>query len=494
MKNLYELVLSGSIHDLSKKWNGSGLNQLVLDLELQLDIGKGQVVSYFLPNCLEFVILFFLVAKKNATSNPLNPVYTKSEMEFYLSDVQSDIVVAPKSFQRLEDLVNVCSDLNITLYTMSLTNGIVSAQLYYSPLAGSSRIIGNPDIALFLHTSGTTGRPKLVPLSHSNILTTCENIANTLDLNGSDVTYLVMPLFHVHGLIGALLSSLYSHGMVVIPGKFAASSFWKNVVTFGITWYSAVPTIHQILLNHSFDGNSGKLRFIRSCSSSLAPVTLEKLQDRFKVPVVEAYAMTEASHQISSNLTNDVHPGSVGRGRGVEIGIFSVNDDSVLSNGSIGQVCIIGSNVISGYFNNDNANHESFFHDSSNKRWFKTGDLGMINDGGYLWLKGRIKEMINRGGEKISPLEIDARLLEHPNVIEAVSFGVANEIYGEEVEAAVVLNKEISQEDLLDFLEDKLAKFKIPKRIHITKSLPKTPTGKIQRRFVAKAFETKPKL
>ena len=500
MKNLYEILLNcGFVSDLRKQWSGIEIRHLIESLDQDLNISKGQIVSYFLPNSLEFVILFFLIAKKNAVSNPLNPVYTKPEMEFYLSDVKSDIVVAPKSFGRLLELDQVCCSLKIPLYILSLENGIFSVQLYNSLYAKNGRTIAidmELETALFLHTSGTTGRPKLVPLSHNSILTTCSNITNTYDLSGSDVSFLVMPLFHVHGLIGVLLSSLYSGGNVIIPGKFSATGFWKDFVNFGATWYSAVPTIHQILLNHSFDGNIGKLRFIRSCSSSLAPATLKKLQQKFKVAVIEAYAMTEASHQISSNLKNDVNPGSVGKGRGVQVKIFSIEDDSPLEFGSVGQVCIMGENVISGYFNNPKADLESFFNDLNGKKWFKTGDLGLIDSKGYLWLKGRIKEIINRGGEKISPIEIDSKLLEHPNVVEAVSFGVPNEIYEQEIEAAVVLNNsKITQDDLINFLVDKIAKFKIPKRIHISKSLPKTATGKIQRRFVAQFFiEQKSKL
>jgi acyl-CoA synthetase (AMP-forming)/AMP-acid ligase II len=489
MRNLYELVARCNyIHDLERAWTPIELDQLINELDLLLPISRGEIVSFFLPNSLEFVISFFLIAKKNAIANPLNPVYTKPEMEFYLSDVGADIVIVPQSFERMSQLKIICADLNIKMYTISLDDvGFTVKKHFY---ASSKRCIDQErgDIALFLHTSGTTGRPKLVPISHSNILRTCENITNTLDLQKYDVTYLVMPLFHVHGLIGALLSSLYSHGSVIIPPKFSASNFWNHFVKLNATWFTAVPTILQILLNHSFDGDIGQLRFIRSCSSSLAPVTLQKLQEKFKVAIVEAYAMTEAAHQISSNLRNDVNPGSVGKGRGVEIGIFSLEDDVPLPMNSIGQVCIRGSNVISGYFNNNSANLDSFFTDSSNARWFKTGDLGMIDSNGYLTLKGRLKEMINRAGEKISPLEIDSVLLQHPNVLEAVSFGVPSEVYSQEVEAAVVINKSISEDDLLNFLNGKLAKFKIPKRIYIAKSLPKTPTGKIQRRFVAQVF------
>ena len=497
MGNIYEILLNcGYIDDRSRKWSGQDIMNLVDCLSLELPIGSGQVVSFFFPNCLEFMILIFLTFKQNGIANPLNPMYCQSEMEFYLSDAKSDIVVVPTGFENLALLEEICSSYEITLYTICIQNSKPSVCLCGKKFP--RRVVESRDgnIALFLHTSGTTGRPKLVPLTHKSILQTCQNIKLTLDLTSSDVTFLVMPLFHVHGLIGALLSSLYSKGNVIIAGRFSASNFWKDFVKGNSTWFSAVPTIHQILLNHSFDGNIGKLRFIRSCSSSLASATLLKLQEKFKVPVIEAYAMTEASHQISSNLKNDIKPGSVGKGRGVEIMVFSLENNSVLGNGDVGQVCIRGENVISGYFNNHDANEESFFYDPfTNKKWFKTGDLGTLDSDGYLWLKGRLKEIINRGGEKISPLEIDSKLLEHSNVVEAVSFGVSHDIYGQEVEAAVVVNvPNISQEDLQAFLNDKLSNFKIPKRIFIVKSLPKTSTGKIQRRIVAQTFIQKSKI
>ncbi|KAJ1933890.1 Peroxisomal-coenzyme A synthetase, partial [Linderina pennispora] len=270
------------------------------------------------------------------------------------------------------------------------------------------------DVALLLHTSGTTGRPKAVPLTHANIARSMLNISNTYKLTSIDRSFIVMPLFHVHGLIGATLSTLYTGGSVVVPPRFSASHFWPEFIATKANWYSAVPTIHQILLRHELPSPMPQIRFIRSCSSALAPTVLHQLEEKLGAPVLEAYAMTEASHQMCSNpLPPAVHkPGSVGLPQGVELTIL--DDDG--NETKLGEVCIRGPNVTEGYLNNPEANAKSFTAES---HWFRTGDQGYIDEDGYVVLTGRIKELINRGGEKISPLELDAVLLKCPGVTEA---------------------------------------------------------------------------
>jgi acyl-CoA synthetase (AMP-forming)/AMP-acid ligase II len=277
---------------------------------------------------------------------------------------------------------------------------------------------------------------------------------------------------------------------VVVPGKFSPLSFWGVAQEVGATWYSAVPTIHQLLLARVKPGapkpaGAAKLRFIRSCSASLPPQVMHDLEAAFGAPVLEAYGMTEASHQMSSNpLPPAAHlAGSVGRG--TEVGITIRNGEGqVLPTGERGEVCIQGPNVITGYENNPEANATAFFEGG----WFRTGDQGFLDENGYLTLSGRLKEMINRGGEKISPREIDEVLLAHPAVAEAVCFGVAHPTWGEEVAAAVQLREPITEADLLAFCKERLADFKRPKKIHITDAIPRTATGKIQRRIVAQAY------
>jgi acyl-CoA synthetase (AMP-forming)/AMP-acid ligase II len=296
-----------------------------------------------------------------------------------------------------------------------------------------------------------------------------------------------MPLFHVHGLIGATLSSFWAGATVVVPSRFSAQSFWPTAKTHGVTWYSAVPTIHQILLTRADEDNAPRqcgFRFIRSCSSALAPATLAQLEERFGAPAIEAYAMTEASHQMCANpLPPRAHkPGSVGPGADVDVAIMD-EAGNLLPVGSQGEVVVRGPNVTAGYHKNPKANQECFTNG-----WFRTGDRGVLDAEGYVTLIGRIKELINRGGEKISPLEIDAALLTHPAVAEVAAFGVPDPKYGEEVQAAVALKTPATIEELQAHCRNQLADFKVPKVIHIVKELPRTATGKVQRRHVAAAF------
>jgi acyl-CoA synthetase (AMP-forming)/AMP-acid ligase II len=347
------------------------------------------------------------------------------------------------------------------------------------------------DAALFLHTSGTTSRPKGVPLTHGNLMASIRNIAAHYRLTPEDVGLVVMPLFHVHGLIGATLAPLHAGGTVVVPPRFSAGAFWPAVRTHRVNWYSAAPTIHQILLTRAdSDGAPAHpgFRFIRSCSAALAGVTLAGLEGRFDAPVLEAYAMTEAAHQMTSNPLppGARKPGTVGRGTNVEVGIMD-EAGNLLPVGSQGEVVVRGPNVTPGYHNNPTANAASFTNG-----WFRTGDRGVLDSDGYLTLIGRIKELINRGGEKISPLEVDAVLLAHPAVAEAATFGAPDAKYGEEVHAAVVLKGAATVEQLQVHCQERLASFKVPKVIYLAKEMPRTATGKIQRRHVAAAFLKNP--
>ena len=333
------------------------------------------------------------------------------------------------------------------------------------------------DIALVLHTSGTTGRPKAVPLTHRNLTRTMKNIVATYGLNKEDRSYLVMPLFHVHGLLAGFLAPLSSGGTVIVPLKFSASIFWHDFVQYKANWYTAVPTIHQILLQSTLPNPVPDIRFIRSCSSPLASNTFHALEKQFKAPVLEAYAMTEAAHQMTSNLLppGKRKPGSVGIGQGVQVKILDGKGDEV-SRGNEGEICIKGENVTKGYLNNEAANKSSF----TASGFFRTGDQGKLDEDGYVIITGRIKELINRGGEKISPVEVDDVLLDFPAISEAVSFAVPDEMYGQEVHATVVLKQGASakEQEIKNFVGQKLAKFKIPKKIYFTDSMPKTATGK----------------
>lgn len=355
-------------------------------------------------------------------------------------------------------------------------------------------------IALILHTSGTTGKPKAVPLSHINLCHGAWNVAQSYKLCSSDRGYLIQVLFHIHGIVAGLLAPLASGGSVVVPGKFDANVAWQQFVTTGCSWLSGTPSALQILLHAPNAGSDLRIRFLRSCSAPLLPSTFKELQRVFDCPVLEAYAMTENAHQMTTNLIGQAKPGYVGKPSGsVSLCIFG-DDPAVgpLAMDSQGEVCITGSSVMKGYLDNPEANAKAFFTDSSGVRWLRTGDIGVIDSqaGGYLRIVGRKSEIINRGGEKISPPEVDEAMIlcSAPHIREAACFAVPDEFFGQEVEAAVVLAKDAPQElhdeaTIQRLLEERLALFKIPKRIHFfDDKIPKGPTGKIQRAQLSKTL------
>jgi acyl-CoA synthetase (AMP-forming)/AMP-acid ligase II len=444
-------------------------------------------VSIVLGNGLEFVTTFLAACCARAIAAPLNPAYKADEFKFYMEDAGAQAAILPPGPHPAREAAN---ELHLAIWEASLdSGGGVRLERVSSGRGAASTAPGEPrpdDVALFLHTSGTTSRPKGVPLTHANLMASIRNIVATYALAPDDASLIVMPLFHVHGLLGATLSTLFSGGTAVVPATFSASKFWQQVADGRITWYSAVPTIHQILLSRAdADGapHSG-LRFIRSCSAALVPAVFSQLEERFGAPVLEAYGMTEAAHQMASNPQPPAKrkAGTVGMGTGVQIMILDDHGNR-MAQGHQGEVSIRGPNVMHGYRNNPEANAASF-----SSGYFRTGDQGCLDADGYLTLTGRLKELINRGGEKISPLEVDAVLLEHPAVAEAVSFAVPDAKYGEEVNGAVVLKADAEADEIIAFCRERLADFKVPKRVYVATALPRTATGKIQRRHVAAHF------
>ena len=449
----------------------------------ELGIRRGDRVAIALPNGIEMLVSF-LAASVAGTAAPLNPGFKLEEFRFYLADTGARALIVPPSGANEaraaagEQLLIIEADLD--------TNGKVRFSTAAPKVFDAHRRYpGADDIALVLHTSGTTSRPKRVPLSHANVTISARTVAETYRLSADDISLCVMPLFHVHGLVASALATLTTGGTIVFVPRFNPLSFWSIVRDHHVTWYSAVPTIHQLLLSRVREGarppGAEQLRFIRSCSAALSPQTMNEMENNFGAPVLEAYGMTEAAHQMASNpLPPGVRqPGSVGVETGVEIAILNEKGD-LLPRETRGEVAIRGRNVFSGYEDNSEANAVSFTNG-----WFRTGDEGYLDSGGYLTLVGRIKELINRGGEKIAPREIDEALASHPAVAEAVSFAVSDRVYGEEVAAAVVLHSAATEAELMKHCKTLLADFKIPKKIHILESIPRTATGKIQRRLVA---------
>jgi len=444
-------------------------------------VKQGDRVAMVYPNSAEAIVLF-LAASSIGVACPLNPAYKEDEFRFYLEDTGARFLVVPPG-----QAPEARSALPAGARVIEAKLEAGRLHVNYSDQGDgedSQSVQDGEDTALVLHTSGTTSRPKRVPLRHRNLIASIANVVHSYKLGPEDVSLCVMPLFHVHGLVASALSTLASGGTVVVPEKFNAMGIWPLMQATKPTWFTASPTPHSLILSRVREDRppgSERLRFVRSCSAALSPAQMAVMEQRFAVPVLEAYGMTEASHQMASNPLppGPRIPGSVGRGTGVEIAILD-ESGAVLPVGAAGEVCIRGRNVIDGYENNPEANASSFVNG-----WFRTGDLGTLDADGYLRLRSRIKELINRGGEKISPREIDEILESHPAVAEAVCFGVPHPTWGEVVAAVVVLSAPATEKELIAFCRQRLADFKVPKRVYIVEAIPKGPTGKVQRRMLA---------
>ncbi len=443
-------------------------------------IGPGDRVAIVLPNGPEMATAFLGVASL-CSSAPLNPAYKESEFAFYLEDLKPKLLIVAEG-----------GDTPAVAAAQGIGIPVAEAKVDPDGPAGNFRLFeeeaepGTPsedNEGLVLHTSGTTSRPKVVPLTQANLFASASNIANTLMLNPADLCLNVMPLFHIHGLIAVVLSSMRAGACVCCTPGFNALKFFDLVASEKPTWYSGVPTMHQaILLRAKRNPDkvaAAKFRFVRSSSASLPPAVFNELAETFDCPVIEAYGMTEATHQMASNpLPPGVQkPGFVGQPAGPEIAILDPEGKEV-AQGGVGEICIRGDNVTPGYDNNPKANAESFTNG-----WFRTGDQGFFDEDGYLKVTGRIKEIINRGGEKVSPLEVDDVFMDHPAVEQFVTFALPHKMLGEEVAAAVVLAEgaEVSEKELRAFAADKLASFKIPRHFVFLDEIPKGATGKMQR-------------
>lgn len=467
------------VHEVVKTLNAMG-------------IGRNDRVAIVLPNGPEMATAFTAVAS-GATSAPLNPAYPADEFDFYLSDLNAKALLIQS--QTDSPARAVAQARGIPIIELS---PVLEAEAGVFTLAGETHSRSDchgfaqpDDVALVLHTSGTTSRPKIVPLTQTNICSSALNVKAVLELAESDRCLNVMPLFHIHGLIGALLSSLAAGSSVVCSPGFHVPRFFEWIEEFRPTWYTAVPTMHQAILARAPSGREiiarCPLRLIRSSSSALPPQVLSELEGVFSAPVIESYGMTEASHQMASNPLppRERKAGSVGLAAGPEVAIMD-EAGNLLSAGETGEIVIHGASVTRGYENNPAANNNAFTND-----WFRTGDQGYLDTSGYLFITGRLKEIINRGGEKISPREVDEALMDHPAVAQAVAFAVPHTKLGEDVAAAIVLreNASATERGIREFVATRLADFKVPRRVLIVEEIPKGATGKLQRIGLAEKLE-----
>ncbi len=465
----------------------AGLRGLVRNTIASLNsfgVGRGDRIAIVLPNGPEMATAFIAIAA-GAAAAPLNPTYRAEEFDFYMSDLGAKaLVVEAGSASVAVEAARKLGVLIIELQpqaergagTFTLTGANAREGEFLPDFATPE------ETALILHTSGTTSRPKIVPLSHRNVSASAQNVAMTLEFSPSDRGLNIMPLFHIHGLIAGLLAPLSRGGGVFCTPGFNALKFFGWMREAKPTWCTAVPTMHQAILTRAGQNKdiiaANPLRFLRSSSSSMPPQVIAELEATFGAPLIEAYGMTEAAHQMASNPLRGVRkPGSVGIAAGPEVAVMD-ESGSLLAPGRIGEIVIRGVNVTAGYENNPRANAEAF-----TSGWFRTGDQGVMDEEGYLTLTGRLKEIISRGGEKVSPREVDEILMDHAAVRQVVTFAIPHDKLGEEVAAAVVLRDglQATENELRDFASERLAPFKVPRKIVFLDEIPKGATGKLQR-------------
>jgi acyl-CoA synthetase (AMP-forming)/AMP-acid ligase II len=450
------------------------------------NVGRNERVAIVLPNGPEMAVAFLATAA-GATAAPLNPAYRAEEFAFYLSDLRAKALIVERGSQ--SPAVTAAAQLGITVLELQPTPELGAGAFELAGAATNPDVVvtggfAQPeDIALILHTSGTTSRPKIVPLSQRNITTSTRNVCATLKLAPEDCGLTVMPLFHIHGLVASLLAPLAAGSRVFCTPGFHALKFFGWMSEARPTWYTAVPTMHQAILARAAHNPeviaANPLRFIRSSSSSMPPQVIHQLEATFGAPLIEAYGMTEAAHQMASNPLPPGQrvPGTVGVSAGPEVAIMN-DRGKLLPPDHMGEIVIRGENVTQGYENNPNANAEAF-----TQGWFRTGDQGMMSADGYITITGRLKEIINRGGEKISPREVDEVLMDHPAIQQVVTFPIPHSKLGEDVATAVVLREgaTLTEKDVREFAARRLADFKVPHTVLFLPEIPKGATGKLQR-------------
>ena len=493
VRNIFENVNDENIaltSEISTKLSYKDLKLFINKISKQLagnGLSNKDRAAIVLPNG-PYMASSFLAISSYMSAAPLNPSYKSEEYEFYLKDLNPKIVLVEKNSEN--PVVDVAKKLKIELCEINPEKDGPSGIFNIYEKESEYSLPDENDEALVLHTSGTTSRPKIVPLTNKNIFSSAENISKSLNLSKNDHCLNIMPLFHIHGLIAILASSMKAGASVCASNGVNAIKFLDMAKSEKITWYSGVPTMHQAILLRARRNLEVakllKLRLIRSSSASLPPVVFKDLNDVFSCPVIEAYGMTEATHQMTSNPLppKQQKAGFVGLPAGPEVCIMNENGE-VLNQGDEGEVCIKGENVTLGYDNNEEANKTSFTNG-----WFRTGDQGYFDNEGYLKISGRLKEIINKGGEKISPLEVDNVLMDHPLIDQAVCFGYQDKMLGENIASAIIIKngETCSENDVLKYAQEKLAKFKIPKKIFFVEEIPKGATGKLQRNVLAKKF------
>lgn len=454
-------------------------------------IQKADPVAVLLGNGLNAAVAVLAIITAGGVAVPINPRLASEEVDWILKNSRARLVLTDQlQEQTLRPPFESLRSTQVQgpeegnpygILTLLENSPIHTAQPEPSP--------ASEDPALLLYTSGTTGHPKGVVLTHGNLLANARHVCNIHRLAENDIALCVLPIFHINGFVFTLISPLLSGGQVIMTRRFHADEFLQLVREHGVTWFSAVPTILSLLLSGPVPPRQdlATLRFARSASASLPIAILNEFERRFGIPVIETYGITEAAGQVTANpLPPDIRkPGSVGRPMGNELALLDEGGNRVPA-GTCGEVVLQGSNVFQGYLDNPQADREAF-----SGPWFRTGDLGYLDEDGYLFLTGRKKEVINRAGEKISPREVEEVIHRLPEVEAVGVVGVPHPLYGQEVVAFVSVRagKSLSRERIRSFCREHLAGFKTPSDVLFIEEFPNGPSGKIQRRHLAALYE-----
>ena len=451
----------------------------------QNNIHTRDKVGFMLDNGYASSLLFIAAMYHGITIVPLNVLAGAKQIKYTIEHSECKLILASKIYiDKFSDILEA-SNVQVTCHEKANDLEINNHKIVNS----TPKTLLSDVPAVLIYTSGTTGVPKGVLLSHKNVLAGGRNTALAHEINKNDVSFCVLPLYHINAEMVSIASALVSNSCVVIVSKFSVTNFWNIIDKYKCTWFSVVPTIINYLLNDNFDISSlnlKNLRFGRSASAPLSPEVHKKFEKVFNVKIIETMGLTETSAQILSNPMDQYKHGSAGRPYGNEVKII---DDSgnYLAFGNIGELVIKGDNVLLEYFKNEEATAEAFNKDG----YFLTGDLGVEDEDGFFFITGRKKELIIKGGENISPREIDDTLYKHNAVLEACTFGIKDENYGEEISACVFLkdNLFVNEEELLELCTADLGEYKTPSQIiFVDKPLPKGPSGKIQRLKIASHY------
>jgi len=442
---------------------------------------KNSVICTLTENCISSIQLMLGIMYSGMIHAPLNLVAGEDQLSYIVDHSDTEIIFTTKSNIELAQRILNKVNKKIEIVEIDKNNFVNELDKKDEP----SHIVSLPsDNALLMYTSGTTGKPKGVMLSHENILNGGLNVKTSHELTGNDKALCVLPLYHINGLVVTVMGPLVSSSSLVLCEKFSASNFWKIIDQYKCTWFSIVPTIVSALLNKHSKKELDSLdlsciRFGRSASAALAPEVHKGFEEKFKISMIETMGLTETCAPILSNppTPNKIKYGSPGIAYGNEVIIFDENFKELPRN-TIGQICVRGKNVMKEYYKNPDETKKSFYND-----WLLTGDLGLMDEDGFIFVRGRIKELIIKGGENISPREIDDVLYQHPNILEAAAFSVADNHYGETIKAAVVLKDKNTTEEkeIIEHCISIIGKFKSPDNIYFLDELPKGSSGKIQR-------------